>query len=578
MSTPEAGSFDKLSHFFRRHIRFVLVVVALLVAVHLLDLPFAPTTQRLEIVKSSYDWSQWQPHHPVEALEPLPTAKPLRLPPIQHVATAPPRFDIALQEKRRDEVRRVLAKAWGNYKEFAWLRDELKPQTGGAKDTFGGWAATMIDALDTLWLMGMKREFKEAVQAVVTIDWAAYKGTSCNMFETTIRHLGGILSAYDLSKEPALLEKAVELGDMLYAGFDTPNHLNPFWLHFDKAKNGKLKADKQQSAASVASLSMEFTRLAQLSQNDKYYDAIARVTNHLHGTQNLTKLPGLWPMSFDVLSGVFTHDNTFTLGAQSDSVYEYLLKMHILLGGSEPKYQEMYLRAANTTRDNLLFRPMTPKNLDILFPGTYRVGNDPPLSTEGQHLSCFTGGMYALGGKVFGLPEHVELGAKLTNGCIWAYHAFPAGIMPETFELTKCDLLSGCKWNEQKWLDTINTNPERLDRLPKGFKNVRDPSYILRPEAIESVFIMYRITGYEEYREAAWKMFESIQNATDTKYGNSAIADVTKVSTSKTDRMESFWLAETLKYFYLIFSPPDLMSLDEYVLNTEAHPFRIPKG
>jgi len=42
------------------------------------------------------------------------------------------------------------------------------------------------------------------------------------------------------------------------------------------------------------------------------------------------------------------------------------------------------------------------------------------------------------------------------------------------------------------------------------------------------------------------------------------------------DEMESFWLAETLKYFYLLFSTPDVISLDDWVLNTEAHPFRRP--
>jgi Glycosyl hydrolase family 47 len=87
-----------------------------------------------------------------------------------------------------------------------------------------------------------------------------------------------------------------------------------------------------------------------------------------------------------------------------------------------------------------------------------------------------------------------------------------------------------------------------------------------RPEAIESVFILYRITGDTAYQDIAWEMFESINNATRTDLANSAIDDVTQTSPVKGDRMESFWLAETLKYFYLIFSEPDLISLDDYVL------------
>lgn len=72
-------------------------------------------------------------------------------------------------------------------------------------------------------------------------------------------------------------------------------------------------------------------------------------------------------------------------------------------------------------------------------------------------------------------------------------------------------------------------------------------------------------------------MFEAIIKATSAEFGHSAIYDVTANPTSQIDEMESFWLAETLKYFYLLFSTPDVISLDEWVLNTEAHPFRRPE-
>lgn len=87
-----------------------------------------------------------------------------------------------------------------------------------------------------------------------------------------------------------------------------------------------------------------------------------------------------------------------------------------------------------------------------------------------------------------------------------------------------------------------------------------------RPEAIESLFILYRTTGNSSYREAAWAMFENIERTTSTTIGSAAVSDVTKSPFQQVDRMESFWLAETLKYFYLMFSEPDLVSLDAYVL------------
>lgn len=73
-------------------------------------------------------------------------------------------------------------------------------------------------------------------------------------------------------------------------------------------------------------------------------------------------------------------------------------------------------------------------------------------------------------------------------------------------------------------------------------------------------------------------MFQAIERYTRAEFGHSAIDDVTKETPSHRDEMESFWLAETLKYFYLLFEAEDVVSLDEWVLNTEAHPFRRPEA
>lgn len=87
---------------------------------------------------------------------------------------------------------------------------------------------------------------------------------------------------------------------------------------------------------------------------------------------------------------------------------------------------------------------------------------------------------------------------------------------------------------------------------------------------------MYRITGDPEWMEKGWRMFEATVQATRTEFGNSAVDDVTKAQPGLTDSMESFWIAETLKYYALLFSEPDVISLDDWVLNTEAHPFKRP--
>jgi mannosyl-oligosaccharide alpha-1,2-mannosidase len=98
----------------------------------------------------------------------------------------------------------------------------------------------------------------------------------------------------------------------------------------------------------------------------------------------------------------------------------------------------------------------------------------------------------------------------------------------------------------------------------------------VRPEAIESVWYMYRITGDPTWMDKGWRMFEATITATRTDIANSAIRNVFDKDSKKSNEMESFWIAETLKYYYLLFSEPDVISLDEWVLNTEAHPFRRP--
>jgi mannosyl-oligosaccharide alpha-1,2-mannosidase len=525
---------------------------------------------KIRFQKSSFDWTTVEQHHPVQPVIPLPRGKAKPLQRIQHKFDQKQKNDPTSQA-RAVIVRNAFLRCWNSYKEHAWLHDELTPITGGAKDTFGGWAATLVDSLDTLWIMGLKAEFYDAAEEVVRLDFNKTTESGINVFETTIRHLGGLLGAYDLSDEPALLLKARELGDMLYMAFDTPNRIPGFWLTFNDVIAGNQSAGTHDPSASPASLSLEFTRLAQLTGDDKYYDAIDRVRAFLERTQNESLLPGMWPMMINFRDEKVT-DSAFSLGALADSLYEYLPKMAILLGGLEPSYESMYRKAMDTVVENILFRPMLPDKQDILFSGTAFVRNEGvSLIPEGRHLSCFVGAMFAVGGRTFGIDEHVRTGERITRGCAWAYDAFPTGLMPEIFGLIDCKSLHGCDWDQERWLEEGDL------ALKEGFRNAREARYLLRPEAIESIFVLYRVTGDESLRETAWTMFQRIMIATETPFGNSAIKDVTAEGvTEKEDSMESFWMAETLKYFYLIFSPADVISLDEYVLNTEAHALRRP--
>lgn len=520
--------------------RLVALAVFGILATYLLlrGLPFQGDWKSWGYVRSSYDWEKRifeYPFAPSDMIHP-PSGTPHKLRRIQHDFSHEPKDKAhdKLQDERREAVLNTAKKCWESYREFAWGHDELKPSSLVGADPFGGWGATLVDSLDTLWIMGLKTEFKEAVKAVGLIDWDKTTATSCSVFETNIRYLGGLLSAYELSGEKTLLRKALEVGHMLFAAFDTPNHMPLGTFYFDEAKAGGMTAGKRVSLATVGTLSLEFTRLSQLTGDPRFYTAIDGIKQQLIRTQNTTKIPGLWPTYIDLRNGFLVEHDSFTLGASADSGYEYLPKMYALVGGLDDSYAEMHKVAMETAREYLVFRAMLPRTPgpsatspgpypDVLFSGTVlSKGQDINLHPAIQHLGCFAGGHFALGGKLFGLDNHVEVGEQIARGCAWAYGAFPAGVMPEGSELIACagPDSAPCEWNETRW------DKEGGKNIPKGFQKVRDPHYLLRPEAVESIFILYRITGKKDLLDLAWTMFESIKKATETPFAHSAVASV----------------------------------------------------
>jgi mannosyl-oligosaccharide alpha-1,2-mannosidase len=287
-----------------------------------------------------------------------------------------------------------------------------------------------------------------------------------------------------------------------------------------------------------------------------------------------------------------------------------LWQQHLLLGGATDQYRGMYEKALTAMKRNIFFRPMLRGGVDVLFAGNVDNYYAQPVDTlttvgEGQHLGCFVGGMVGIGARMFGREEDVQVARKLMEGCLWAYESARGGIMPEILEMIPCERADACPFDEDRWLAGMNKThqtgtkeaaeeKQREIGLAHGILRARDRRYILRyappfcdlgfgalltmdrPEAIESVFILYRITGDRSLQDRAWGMFNSIIEATLTDIAHAALDDCTAPNPQKVDKMESFWLAETLKYFFLVFSEPDVISLDRYVLNTEAHPLKRP--
>ncbi|GAB7364301.1 hypothetical protein MBLNU230_g4846t1 [Neophaeotheca triangularis] len=587
-----------------------------------------------------FKWKDLPQHYPVDSFTSLPTGAPTPIPKIQHDFEPESEERKAERQRRLRAVKEAFMHSWEGYKKHAWLQDEVAPISGKVKNTFGGWGATLVDTLDTLWIMGLKKEFVMAVHSLKHIDFTITDLSSLNVFETTIRYLGGLLSAYDLSGQVyhELLDKAIELGEMLYVAFDTPNRLPVTRWDWRSAAQGIPQTANQRSLlAEIGSLTLEFTRLTQLTGDPKYYDAVARITDFLDAQQNHTKIPGLWPTVLDALNADFTKDRTFSLGAMADSTYEYLPKAHLLLSGLNPQYESMYTTFLSTAKKNLFFRPLNEENRSLLLPGKTLRNSATNIrhQPEAQHLACFAGGMVAIAAKTFSRPEDVETARQLTDGCVWAYQSLPTGIMPEIFTFAPCNPSSlspsssddNCLWSSEKWHSAISTHvqtsnsnngspyphtpllhqtplpPEEIlarietERLPPGFTSIPDPRYLLRPETIESLFVLYRVTGERYWQDRAWEIFETIVSRTKTGIAFAGVRDVRDANEAGgrggsgsgseshggrgeevglLDSMESFWTAETLKYFWLCFEEPGVVSLDEWVLNTEAHPFRRP--
>lgn len=538
-------------------------------------------------------------------------------------------------EEKRNIVKDAFKLSWKQYVDHAWGKDEVKPVSNKSQDPFTGWAATMVDTLDTLKIMGLDDEFDEAVEYVKDIDFTSTFREDIPLFETVIRYLGGLISAYDLSEEKVLLDQATVLADNLMGVFDTPNRMPLlFYKWQDKDTKYKYLAGTDSSAAGTGSLTVEFMRLAQLTKEDKYYDAVDRITDHFNEViKPKSPIPGLLPGNLDA-SGcnvVYTDeddankDNTvtlskrddmepvlvpteedgqyirahcrpqemelpanngvgFTFGGGTDSTYEYFMKTYQLLKGADDKYKKMYEDLLEPAKKYILYKPKVRNNDGILFLGSQSVNDDGSLSAGyGMgHLTCFAGGMFALGGKLLDRQEDLDIAERITKGCVWAYNATKTGVMPDSLNVQPCD-------NREDWdaectfEESTNSKRDSPKDKPADIDSM-NPQYYLRPEAIESVFYMWRITGDEKWRDQGWNMVKSVLELTSIKgdsnqvIGYSGVKDVTDDSGSKenlADVAESFWMAETLKYSYLLFDDFDHISLDDYVFNTEAHPFKL---
>ncbi|XP_075934225.1 mannosidase, alpha, class 1B, member 1b isoform X2 [Anarhichas minor] len=444
-----------------------------------------------------------------------------------------------------EAVQEAFLHSWKGYKDFAWGHDELRPLSKSYSEWFG-LGLTLIDALDTMWILGLKKEFEEAKSWVAT-ELTFNKNVDVNLFESTIRILGGLLSTYHLTGDTLFLDKAKDIGSRLMPAFNTPSKIPYSDVNIGKGTAHPPRWTSDSTVAEVTSIQLEFRELSRLTQEPQYQAAVAEVMNQVHKMDG--KLDGLVPMFINTNNGQFTHQGIYTMGARADSYYEYLLKQWIQGGKTENQLLEDYLQAIEGVKKNLL-QKSSPNGLT--FVGEISHGQ---FSPKMDHLVCFLPGTLALGAHN-GLPaDHMDLAKELMETCYQMYIQMETGLSPE---IVHFNMHEG---------STRDIDVKLADR-----------HNLLRPETVESLFYLYRFTRDHKYQDWGWEILQSFNKYTKVSSGGyTSINNVRDPDyPSPRDKMESFFLGETLKYLYLLFSDdPDLISLDQYVFNTEAHPLPI---
>lgn len=450
--------------------------------------------------------------------------------------------------ERQAAVVGAMQHAWIGYKKFAWGHDNLKPISHNYHDWFG-LGLTIVDGLDTLYIMGLMDEFEEA-KIWVRDHLNFNEFNEVNLFEVTIRVLGGLLSAYHLSSDTIFLDKAVDLGQRLMPCFTKSPSPIPFSdvnLASHTAHSPRWGPDS--STSEVTTLQLEFRTLSRDSLDPKFEETSFRVSQHVH---TLPKTDGLVPIFINPNTGQFHSHTDIKLGARGDSYYEYLLKQWIQTGKTIDFLRDDYLEAVRGIQTHLARR--TSKS-NLLFIGELK-GSAKEFVPKMDHLVCYLPGTLALGVHN-GLPnEHMRLAEELMETCYRTYSDRPTFLAPEI-----------------TFFNIQGVGSPNADMYVKS----NDAHNLLRPEFIESLWYMYAITGNTTYQEWGWKIFQAFEKYTKVEDGYTSIGNVNNPQDVRPrDMMESFFLSETLKYLYLLFADNrKLLDIDKFIVNSEAHPLPI---
>ncbi|KAI0904382.1 glycoside hydrolase family 47 protein [Ustulina deusta] len=458
-------------------------------------------------------------------------------------------------DTRREKVKSAFTTSWDAYFANAWGNDRYHPvsETGSQMSPNGlGWI--IVDSLDTIMLMNLTDRLDEPRKWLQRrLDYN--QDQDVNTFETTIRMLGGLLSAHYLTtklpnaasrRDSIYLSKAVQLADRLLPAYESRSGIPYASVHLSQAKGLPSHADGgSSSTAEVGTLQLEMKYLSYLTGNDTYWRKAERVMKVL-GNNHATD--GLVPIFVHPESGRFT-SKEIRLGSRGDSYY---VKQFLQTSGQEPVYLEMWEEAFEGIQKHLI---TTTKHSGLKFVAELPQGIGGPLSPKMDHLVCFLPGLIALGAtrghtlsRARRWPswdekkeDQIHLARDLMKTCWGMYAVTKTGLAPEIawFDANEEDLrpvpgnrpLASTRNSLAAW---------KRDYIVKPL----DAHNLQRPETVESLFVMWRITEDPVYREWGWKIFNAFERHTklSQNQGYTSVNDVNAIPSPPRDNMESFWL------------------------------------
>uniref|UniRef100_A0A8C7X132 alpha-1,2-Mannosidase n=1 Tax=Oryzias sinensis TaxID=183150 RepID=A0A8C7X132_9TELE len=442
--------------------------------------------------------------------------------------------------ERREKVKEMMKFAWDNYKTYAWGKNELRPLTkNGHIGNMFGECLYFNDALVRL----PGEQLYSSCYVIARTEGLLKQNGEASLFEVNIRYVGGLLAAYYLTGEELYKNKALELGEKLLPAFNTPTGIPRGVINLGSGTSWSWGWASAGSSilAEFGTLHLEFVHLTELSNNPIYTEKVMNIRKLLN---KIEKPHGLYPNFLSPVSGNWVQHHV-SIGGLGDSFYEYLIKSYLMSDKTDEEAKDMYYSALQAIEANLVQK--SPGGLTYV--AEWRGGI---LDHKMGHLACFSGGMIGIGADD-GEPEkrqhYLDLAAEITHTCHESYTRSDTKLGPEAF---------------------------RFDSGAEATANrLSDRYYILRPEVIESYMYMWRLTHDPKYREWGWEAVEALERYCRVESGFSGIRDVYSMTVSHDNMQQSFFLSETLKYLYLLFSDDDLLSLEDWVFNTEAHPLPI---